>query len=36
MSDQGSRVEKTLHNFLNLEVSLVMYSRVVQDYEIWK
>jgi hypothetical protein len=36
MSDQGSQVEKILHNFLNLEVSLVMYSRVVQDYEMRK
>jgi hypothetical protein len=36
MSGQGSRIEKTLHNFLNLEVSLVMYSRAMQDYEMWK
>jgi hypothetical protein len=34
MSGQGFCVEKTLHNFLNLEVSLVMYSRAVQDYEM--
>jgi hypothetical protein len=36
MSGQGSRIEKTLHNFLNLEVSLVMYSKAVQGYEIQK
>jgi hypothetical protein len=36
LSGQGSHVEKTLHNYLNLEASLVMYSRAVQDYEMQK
>jgi hypothetical protein len=36
MFGQGSQIEKTLHNFLNLEVSLVLYSRAVQDYEMQK
>jgi hypothetical protein len=36
MSGQGSQIKKTLNNFLNLEVSLVMYSISVQEYEIQK